>query len=110
MTWASLEETDPKTGLILRARQRLANLMNQTGYPDARCEAVPSMYSAKYEILRFAKEHQADLIVVGSHARRGLERLLGSTAAGVVHGAVCDVLTVHVAYVVGDIGATIYPS
>jgi nucleotide-binding universal stress UspA family protein len=43
----------------------------------------------------FAKEHQVDLIVVGSHGRRGLPRaLLGSTAEKVVRTAPCPVLVV----------------
>lgn len=36
-----------------------------------------------------------DLIVIGSHSRHGLGRLLGSTANGVLHGAKCDVLAVR---------------
>lgn len=48
------------------------------------------------EILRVAKEQAADLIVIGSHGRHGLALLLGSTANGVLHHAVCDVLAVRV--------------
>ena len=43
------------------------------------------------EIHRVAEECHADLIVVGSHTRSGLARLLGSTANGVMDGAPCDV-------------------
>jgi nucleotide-binding universal stress UspA family protein len=47
------------------------------------------------EILRFAKESQVDLIVVGTHGRTGLERLLmGSIAEKVLRGATCSVLIV----------------
>ena len=48
------------------------------------------------EIQRVAEECEADLIVVGSHTRSGLARLLGSTANGVMDSAPCDVLAVHV--------------
>ncbi len=48
------------------------------------------------EIQRVADEVGADLIVVGSHGRHGLALLLGSTANGVLHGAMCDVLAVRV--------------
>lgn len=48
------------------------------------------------EIHRMAREHKADLIVVGSHARQGLQLLLGSVSTGVLHGAICDVLAVRV--------------
>ena len=43
-----------------------------------------------------AEELGADLIVIGSHGRRGLALLVGSTANGVLHGAVTDVLAVRV--------------
>ncbi|GAB3091675.1 universal stress protein [Aestuariicella hydrocarbonica] len=48
------------------------------------------------EIHDLAKELAADLIVVGSHGRKGLALLLGSTANGVLHGALTDVLAVRV--------------
>lgn len=48
------------------------------------------------EIHALAEQISADLIVVGSHGRRGLALLLGSTANGVLHGAKCDVLAVRV--------------
>lgn len=48
-------------------------------------------------IIEIAKDIGADLIVVGSHGRHGLAKLvLGSTANGVVQGAHCDVLAVRV--------------
>ncbi|HEY9198430.1 MAG TPA: universal stress protein [Gammaproteobacteria bacterium] len=54
------------------------------------------MGSTKLEILRVAQEQGADLIVIGSHGRHGLGRLLGSTANAVLHGAPCDVLAVRI--------------
>ena len=48
------------------------------------------------EIRNAAKENDIDLIVLGSHGRRGFALLLGSTANGVLHGATCDVLAVRV--------------
>lgn len=49
------------------------------------------------EIIRIAEENQVDLIVLGSHGRRGLALLLGSTANSVLHHAHCDVLAVRLA-------------
>jgi nucleotide-binding universal stress UspA family protein len=47
------------------------------------------------EIVRFAKEEGYDLIVMGTHGRTGVARvLLGSVAARVVQTAECAVLTV----------------
>ncbi|NOR20109.1 MAG: universal stress protein [Xanthomonadales bacterium] len=48
------------------------------------------------EIHRFAKDNQVQLIVIGTHGRKGLQLLLGSTANAVLHGASCDVLSVRV--------------
>lgn len=45
-------------------------------------------------ILEYALTHNVDLIVMGSHGRRGLARLLGSSTNGVINHASCDVLTV----------------
>jgi nucleotide-binding universal stress UspA family protein len=48
------------------------------------------------EIVRFAKEGGHDLIVMGTHGRTGVARvLLGSVAARVVQTAECPVLTVR---------------
>src|SRR4030095_2913719 len=50
---------------------------------------------AASEIVRVAKERQVDLIVVSSHGRKGLGRILfGSTAEAIVRHAPCPVLVV----------------
>jgi nucleotide-binding universal stress UspA family protein len=47
------------------------------------------------EILRYAERHPIDLIVVGTHGRSGVSRvLLGSVAERVLRGARCPVLAV----------------
>mgnify|MGYP002347285661 FL=1 len=53
---------------------------------------------ASTEILRLAKEHKIDLIVMGSHGLTGIAHVLfGSTADRVVRKAPCSVLTVRTA-------------
>lgn len=48
------------------------------------------------EIVRYAHEHAVDLIVMGTHGREGVMRMvLGSVAETVVRRAPCPVLTVH---------------
>lgn len=59
--------------------------------PDQRIE----IGSVKTQLLELAEELGADLIVVGSHGRHGLSRLLGSSASAIVHGAKCDVFVVR---------------
>jgi nucleotide-binding universal stress UspA family protein len=47
-------------------------------------------------IVEFATEWEADLVIMGSHGRTGLARLLlGSVARNVLHHASCSVLIVH---------------
>lgn len=46
------------------------------------------------QILKYAQEHDVDLIVCGTHGRRGLDRLAtGSVAEQIVRSAPCPVLT-----------------
>ncbi|MDR2876743.1 MAG: universal stress protein [Chromatiales bacterium] len=49
----------------------------------------------RQEIVAAADQRAVDLIVIGSHGRHGLRRLLGSTASAVLNDAVCDVLAVR---------------
>jgi nucleotide-binding universal stress UspA family protein len=47
-------------------------------------------------IVEFARKISADLIVIGSHGRKGLSRMmLGSVAESVMRDAPCPVLVVH---------------
>lgn len=79
--------------LMDNARARLAQLAASLAVNDA--PLYVEMGSTKLEILRVAEARRADLIVVGSHGRHGLARMLGSTASAVLHGAHCDVLAVR---------------
>ncbi|OGW39255.1 MAG: hypothetical protein A2Y97_00980 [Nitrospirae bacterium RBG_13_39_12] len=48
-------------------------------------------------IVQFVKDNKIDLIVMGSHSRKGIDRVLfGSTASQVVRFAPCPVLTVRI--------------
>ena len=65
-------------------------------------ESFPGIHSMLREgspreaILQVADELRADLIVMGTHGRKGVSRvLLGSVAEKVVRTAPCPVLTVH---------------
>ena len=50
------------------------------------------------EIIRTAKEKNADLVVIGTHGRTGIDHMLfGSTAEKVVRKSPCPVLTVRIA-------------
>lgn len=77
-----------------RANKVIHNLVKELGVDNVSEHVVSG--STKSEIIRFAKDHDVDLIVIGQHGRHGFSRLLGSTANAVLHNAPCDVLTVHI--------------
>ncbi len=77
-----------------QAELQMEQLRQRLGLPESACHVVTG--SPKHEIVRLAKERGADLIVLGSHGRHGLQLLLGSTANGVLHLAECDVLAVRI--------------
>jgi universal stress protein A len=80
--------------LMARARQRLAALATELGLEGAPHRVESG--NVKAEIVRVARERQADLIVIGSRERHGLSILVNFTEDTVLHSAPCDVLAVRV--------------
>jgi len=65
------------------------------GGPDVPVTVASTSGDPATEILRYARAHAIDLIVVGTHGRSGFSRaLLGSVADRVLRGAACPVLAV----------------
>lgn len=76
------------------ARRRLESIA--AGIPGISVEVGVSEGAAADRILAEAASWEADVIVIGTHGRGGLKRLvLGSVAESVVRGAPCPVLTVR---------------
>ncbi len=88
------EIPDIENRLTETAAEKLAQTKRDYQIDDA--ESYVRAGTAKHEIVDLAKEINADLIVIGSHGRRGLQLLLGSTANGILHLATCDVLAVRI--------------
>jgi nucleotide-binding universal stress UspA family protein len=80
------------TGVLEAARERLEQIR-----PTDPAVAVVYRLEVGHEvreIVRVADEVKADLIVMGTHGRSGLSRLVvGSVAEGVMRKATCPVLT-----------------
>ena len=65
-------------------------------HPSVRIETVLRTGDARDLIIDVAREVSADLIVMGTHGRRGVRRaLIGSIAESIVRTAPCPVLTVR---------------
>lgn len=79
---------------VAAAKKRLADIGVSFGISETNQHAV--IGSPASEIRHLAESLECDLIVIGSHGRSGWKLLLGSTANKVLHGANCDILTVHV--------------
>jgi len=83
---------DPEV-LAYEAKERLNRL--EVPGANVRAKRLFAEGDPATEILRVAREIHADLIVLGTHGRTGLARLLmGSVAEQVVRKATCPVLTV----------------
>jgi len=80
--------------LVKEAKEKLAKFKKQYQIEDA--DSVVEAGSPKMIILDYAKEHNVDLIALGSHGRHGIQLLLGSTANAVLHHAACDVLAIRI--------------
>jgi nucleotide-binding universal stress UspA family protein len=76
-------------------QKRLADLAERLG-GQVSCRSVIKDGSAELEILKVAEETACDLIILSTHGRTGVERLLlGSTAEKVVRRAGCPILVVR---------------
>ena len=87
--WYSSEEE-----IVKQAEESLKQLADE--HAINKDHVIVLTGSPKNEITQYAKDKQADLIVVGSHGRHGIQRLLGSTACPVLHNSECDVLAVRI--------------
>jgi nucleotide-binding universal stress UspA family protein len=78
---------------LRNAQDQLENV--SPSIPNVRYERECLTGNPVVEILKFAEGHNIDLIVMSSHGRTGLARLLmGSIAEGVMRKAPCPVLIV----------------
>lgn len=78
------------------ARKGLARLAEQCGKKHDKVTTELRTGTAFMEIISYAREIKADLVVVGTHGRTGLSHLIiGSVAERVVRKAPCPVLSIR---------------
>lgn len=86
---------DLESPIIEQAKKEMAKLGKTLNVPES--DQRIEFGSVKAQVLKVAEELSVDAIIIGSHGRHGLARLLGSSANAIVHGADCDVITVRCA-------------
>ena len=92
---------EPATSLD-KIRERLKQKTEEQAHSHYDPQSVRLVHAVEHDIaagpaiLRYAGEHAIDLIVMGTHGRRGVRRMaLGSVAEEVVRQASCPVVTVR---------------
>jgi nucleotide-binding universal stress UspA family protein len=88
---AELTEAEHK-----RVKELLATIATAACGAGLSCTTVSADGFVVEEICRVAKEHDAQLVVVGSHGWGAARRFLsGSVSTGLVHSAPCPVLVIR---------------
>lgn len=80
--------------MVEQAKQRLDELGREFNISD--WDLRVEIGATKSVILNHAQTDNVDLIIIGSHGRHGVSRLLGSTSNAILHHAECDVLAVRI--------------
>ncbi|MGO9744125.1 MAG: universal stress protein [Roseiarcus sp.] len=78
-----------------QARNSLAAIAAKIDAPNVKVSTAVTSGGVYHELLREAKEWNADLVVVGSHRPVMSDYLLGSNAKTIVRHAQCSVLVVR---------------
>jgi nucleotide-binding universal stress UspA family protein len=103
---------DPKTSVRSLIEKEVAQQFSGFLAPEIEKNAQTHLVwgNAAHETIRLADELKADLIVMGTVGRRGIQRmLLGNTAEDVLTHAECDVLVVKPAGFVSPIAPAARP-
>ncbi|PCJ87419.1 MAG: hypothetical protein COA54_05930 [Thiotrichaceae bacterium] len=83
----------PNDFLMVQAQEHMQKFCERNNLGEG-IEFDTQWGNPKWSIISLANERNSDLIVMGSHGRHGMERLLGSVSTSVLHKASCDVLIV----------------
>ncbi len=96
----SLGLYDPDPEIKARLRTRAEELLSQfagehlAGYPQV--ETVVRSGDPSEKIVAYIKKGSIDLVIMGTHGRKGLDRILvGSVAQRVVQNSPVPVMTIH---------------
>lgn len=86
------------SGIIMLAEKELADCVAKRKESGVQIVPMLKQADAREAILEAAEEVSADLVIMGTHGRRGIARaLIGSVAEAIVRASPVPVLTVHAA-------------
>lgn len=91
---ALLPSVEVSEDLVASARNRLAALAAEHSLEPAPREV--RVGNIKTEVIHYAEEIGADLVILGSRERHGLAILVNYTEDTILHAAPCDVLAIRV--------------
>jgi len=81
---------------VIKGGEKKLREFTETVFEGVPCQAEVVSGDAAEEILKYAEGKGIDLIIIGTHGRKGVERLIfGSVAERVVKKSVVPVLTVN---------------
>ncbi|WP_339800895.1 universal stress protein [uncultured Marinobacter sp.] len=89
-----MDLTELQDQLDKAAREQLAAYGKEYDIPEA--NQIVTVGRPESEIHHLCEDRGVDLCIMGSHGRRGIQLLLGSTANGVLHGSKVDVLAIRI--------------
>ena len=96
VTWAGIDVHATDDTLLAEARQTLDRIIREQVPNGLDVEANVITGNPVEAIIEYAREQNADLLVMCTHGRTGLSHvLMGSTAEAVVRRAPCPVLTLR---------------
>lgn len=94
--WGGFDVRATDNALLAEARQSLDKIVREQVPRGVEAEATVVTGNAIEAIIDFARDQNADLLVMCTHGRTGLSHvLMGSTAEAVVRRAPCPVLTLR---------------
>jgi nucleotide-binding universal stress UspA family protein len=94
VAWVGVDERTVNDDHVREARRHLEKLVLEQVPTEVPVDAEILTGNAVEEVIRYAREVNADLIVMATHGRGGVSHMLmGSTAEHVVRKAPCPVLT-----------------
>nr|HDN00551.1 universal stress protein [Deltaproteobacteria bacterium] len=81
---------------LLEGGQKAMYRFAEEKFPGQDIKTTIAVGDVTEEIIKHAVKSGTDMIIIGTHGRKGLDKIMfGSVAAGVVKGAHCPVLTVN---------------